>query len=86
VVDVGIDDDGDKITSCVIVPIEGLQPSKEHKTVKLTKSEKIALAALHEAIDECGEIPAASNHIPRNVKCVTVAQWRTYSYLKGIST
>jgi hypothetical protein len=29
VAEIGIDDDGDKITSCVIVPVEGLAPQKE---------------------------------------------------------
>jgi len=84
VVEVGIDDDGDQITSCVIVPVEdGPRPAAR---TKLTKTAKIALDALKEAIGECGEVPPASNHIPRGVKTVTVAQWRNYAYLRGIST
>jgi AAA domain len=85
VVDVGIDDDGDKITSCVITPIEGLQPSLKDKATKLTKGAKIALVALREAIGECGVVPPASNHIPVGVKCVTQTQWRDYAYRQGIT-
>jgi len=86
VVEVGIDDDGNKITSCVIKPVEGLASSRKEKAAKLTKGAKIALAALHEAIGECGAIPPASNHIPDGVKCVTQDQWRDYAAGRGIST
>ena len=86
VVEIGIDDDGDNITSCVVAPVESLQPSRGQIPPKLTKGAKIALAALSEAIDECGEVPPASNHIPQNVKTVTVAQWRTYATMRGICT
>ena len=84
VVDVGIDDDGDPITSCVVVPVDGLAPSRKDKAAKLTKGAKIALAALHEAVGECGKIPTASNHIPAGVKTVTITQWRDYSFRRGI--
>jgi hypothetical protein len=59
VVEIGTDYDGDKITSCVIVPVDGLAPSRGNRP-KLTKGAKIALAALHEAIGECGTVPPAS--------------------------
>jgi len=78
VVEIGIDDDGDKRTSCVIVPVEGLATSRKDKAARLTKGAKIALAALQEAIGECGAIPPASNHIPSGVKCITQDQWREY--------
>jgi hypothetical protein len=83
VVEVGIDDDGDEITSCVIVPAEGVSPSKG-KPAKLTPGAKIALRALHEALDEMGNIPPASNHIPAGVKTVTIDQWRTYAFRRGL--
>ena len=86
VVEVGIDDDGDPITSCVIMPVEGLAPIRKDKTAKLTKGAKIALDALHEAVGDCGKVPPASNHIPGGVKCATIDQWREYSLKRGIST
>jgi hypothetical protein len=42
---------------------------------KLPPSAANALASLSYALDELGEIPPASNHIPRNVRCVTLQQW-----------
>lgn len=83
-VEVGTDQDGDKITSCVVVPVEGGAQSRKSAGAKLTKGAKIALDALHYAIGECGAVPPASNHIPANVKCVTVEEWRTYAYLMGV--
>ena len=84
VVDVGIDDDGDPITSCVIEAVDGEAQPKKPPGSKLTKGARIALAALHEAVSECGAIPPASNHIPAGVKTVTIAQWRDYSFRRGI--
>jgi hypothetical protein len=84
--EVGKDSDGDPITSCVVVPVEGAAMSaKKANAPKLTKGAKIALSALHEAIDECGEVPPASNHIPPGVKAVTVKQWRDYADRQGVS-
>jgi hypothetical protein len=77
---------GDKITSCVIEPVEGPQPSRDDNVARLTKGAKIALDALHDAIGERGEVPRASNHIPGGVKCATVDQWREYALRRGIST
>ena len=71
VVEVGTDDDGDPITSCVIVPVDGLAPSLKDKAVTLTKGAKIALDALHEAVGDYGAIPPASNHIPTGVGAKT---------------
>jgi hypothetical protein len=86
VIEIGLDDDGDKITSCVVAPTEGLAPLRKDKAVKLTKGAKIALDALHDAIGECGAVPMVSNHIPGGVKCATIDQWREYALKRGIST
>jgi hypothetical protein len=47
VVEIGTDDDGDRITSFVIVPVEGLAPQNE-ETKKLPAAAAKALKALHE--------------------------------------
>jgi hypothetical protein len=78
VVEVGTDDDGDKITSCVVMPVESATPGRKDKPVKLTKGAKNALAALREAISDLGKVPPAANHIPSGVKCVTKEQWEDY--------
>jgi hypothetical protein len=77
------DEHGDPITAPVVTE-EDLQPQPTKKA-KLTPSSKVALNALTEAILEVGAVPAASNHIPPATKAVTVEQWRTYAYRRGIS-
>lgn len=84
-IEVGTDTDGDPISSCIIVPVEGAAQPKKTKGPKLGKAAMIALAALHEALSECGEVPPASNHIPSGVKCISVTQWREYAFRHGIS-
>jgi hypothetical protein len=86
VVELGQDDDGDPITSCLVKPVEGAPSPNRAQGPKLTKGAKIALAALHEAIGECGGVPPASNHIPAGVKGVTVQQWRQLAINRGLST
>jgi hypothetical protein len=84
VVEIGIDDDGDKITSCVIVPVEGLAPQKE-KPKKLPAAAAKALKALHEIIDDAGIIPPHDSYIPPGMRAVTVDQWRDHAFRRGIS-
>ena len=85
-VEVGLDEDGEPISFCIIVPIEGAAAgAKPVAGPKLTKAAKIALRALHNAIGEVGEVPVPCNHIPAGVKCVRIGQWRDYAYRQGIS-
>src|SRR3984893_11771092 len=84
VVEIVIDADGDKITSCVIVPVEGLAPQKE-KPKKLPAAAAKALKALHEIIDDAGIISPHDSYIPPTTKAVTVEQWRSHAYKRGIS-
>jgi hypothetical protein len=84
VVEIGLDDDGDKITSCVIVPAEGLATQKE-RPEKLPAAAAKALKALHEVIDDAGTIPPHDSYIPPEIKTVTVEQWRDHTFRRGIS-
>jgi hypothetical protein len=83
VVELGLDDDGDKITSCVIVPVEGLAPQKERPR-KLPAAAAKALKALHEIIDDAGIIPPPDSYIPPNIKAATLDQWRAHAYKRGL--
>jgi hypothetical protein len=66
VVELGFDDDGDTITSCIVVPVEGAAtPTRKAARPKLAKGAKIALRALHEAIGECGAVPRRRRTISR---------------------
>jgi hypothetical protein len=89
VVELGIDQDGDKITSCVVLPVEDVapigKPAKPAKRRKMAKSAQVALRALEEAITELGERAPTSNHIPSGVRVTTLDAWREYAYRRGIS-
>jgi hypothetical protein len=85
-VDIGIDEDGDPITSCVVVPTDEAVPLKGQKKLALPPSATIALKALQEAVAQCGESPPSSNHIPSSVNTVTKDLWRRYAYQMGISS
>ena len=86
VVEVGTDDDGDPITSCVIEPVgEPAATKAAKKPERLPGAAQIALRALREAVNELGEVPPASNHIPANVRTVTIDQWRERAYRLGVS-
>jgi hypothetical protein len=83
VVDVGIDEDGDPITSCVVLPTEA--DGMASNTIKVKGAAKVALEALYEAIAECGEVPPASSHIPPKTRTIPVVRWRQYCEAKMIA-
>lgn len=87
-VDVGLDEDRDPMTSCVIEPVGEPARQKAEKTAPrpkpMTNTAKICLRALHMAVDELGEVPPASNHVPDGMKTVLVRQWRDYAFRIGI--
>ena len=87
VVEVGTDDDGQPMTSCVIVPAEGDggAAARSSNRPRPTGAAKVALNALREAVDDLGTPAPASNHIPPGIKVVSVDHWRDYAYRRGIS-
>ncbi|MFM9858185.1 AAA family ATPase [Pseudoxanthobacter sp. M-2] len=85
-VEVGFDEDGDVITSCVVVPVEGDAVPSSKPMRRLSDGAHNALRAFEEAIAELGEGAPNSNHIPRDATVVTLTAWRRYAYARGIST
>jgi len=83
VVEVGTDDDGDAITSCVVVPGEA-SAAEKGKGSRLNHAEQVALKMLREALHAAGK-PVTSNHVPPAVPVVTKSLWRDYCYQGGIS-
>ena len=80
-VEVGTDDDGDPITSCVIRSAEAL--AKATKEPRVKGHAAIAFDLLCRTLDDAGEQPPASNHIPSSVKRVVRYElWREY-FLNG---
>jgi hypothetical protein len=84
-VEVGTDQDGDAITSCVVLPVEPGAVMPAAKKKPSSKAAQIALRALVEALAELGEAAPPANHIPEKVKVTTLDRWRDYAYRRGIS-
>jgi hypothetical protein len=75
-VELGLDDDGDQMNSCIIVPTAVV----DNKARTLPDGAKLALDQLQELIADIGEIPPASNHIPSNTKVCSTEIWREHFY------
>jgi hypothetical protein len=74
VVEVGTDDEGQPLTSCVIVPAEATVAAP--KGPKLRSGNKLAWDTLIELVVECGETAPPSNHIPPKAKVIPIPLWR----------
>jgi hypothetical protein len=87
VVTVGVDDEGDPITSCVVVPIkaEAARRTVTNTPARLSKATQIALFALKKALEQVGEAASGSTNIPAQTRTVTKTQWRHFAYDCGIS-
>jgi hypothetical protein len=83
-VELGRDKEDDPVTSCVVMAVDSGEAKPAAKPRKLSKGAVITLRALHEAIGEFGEIPPASNHIPPNVRTVSVDRWRETALARGL--
>lgn len=80
-VEVGLNDNGDPITSCIVEPADPEKPAP----ARLSPACAMALDALREAIDQSGAVPPASNHIPAYTKTVGVELWRALVYARAIA-
>jgi hypothetical protein len=77
-IELGTDRRGKPITSCVVDPVDsGTYASPKPR---LTGAAKIAYERLCKALDEHGEIPAYSVHIPENWRAVRLEHWRKIFY------
>ncbi|RWN58464.1 AAA family ATPase [Mesorhizobium sp.] len=87
VVELGSDADGDPIMACIVVPLDGEaeQAARRKPASRLSASQKIAFNALANAIVDHGMEPPAANTIPTAVKAVTIDQWRSYAYKRGLA-
>ena len=83
IVDVGVDEDGEPISSCVVMPVEGNVIAFPKSGRRLAPEAQIALAALEEAIAAHGSVPPTANHIPPNTPTVSLSLWRRYYYQRN---
>lgn len=77
VVDLGQDEDGDPITTCIIAPCS--DPMERRKAAMSGKA-KIAYELLVRAINDGGQPAPAGNHFPRDIHVVPLTIWRKYCY------
>jgi hypothetical protein len=86
-IEMGRDSDDDPVSSLIVRPADGpVVTKKTEKPRKLPRTAQIALRALHDAISDFGAVPPAPNHIPDNVKTVSIDKWRDRAISMGIST
>ena len=81
-VELGLNQEDDPITSCVVVPVEGEAAAKP-KT-KLPPIPTAALRSLHECLADVGVPAPPDGHIPERVTTVTFSQWREYLFKHAI--
>jgi hypothetical protein len=82
VVDLGEHEDGEPITSCVVVPVDDPTPASAARTGRLAPGAKIGLDTLREAIADKGQGMGGSSSIPRGVRAVEEEDWRRQFYLR----
>lgn len=80
-VELGVDDDGEPVTSCVVVP-EDAPAASVSRTGRLPTGSKIGLDALREAIADKGRTMAGSSSIPKGVRAIEEEDWRRQFYLR----
>jgi hypothetical protein len=74
VVTVGTDDDGEPVTSCVIVPVDSAAVRITSR--KLNDRQQLALTALADCINDRGRAPPPDFGLPAGLLVVQVSEWR----------
>lgn len=82
-VEVGMDEDDEPITSCIVVPVEGVASGRAEKVTGATKQ---ALTMLRTAIEEKGESSPGGERFPTGCRTVPVSTWRRYCETGMITT
>jgi hypothetical protein len=82
-VSVGLDDDGDEISSCVVIPVDGpIKDTSDRK--KLSPPQVLATRALADLVAETGTAVPASWGLPAGILAVPVDAWRKTLLSRGI--
>jgi len=75
VVEVGLDADGDALTSCAVLPVEGVQVRPDINR-KLSDRQKLALDALAQCAADRGKPPPQTLGLPAGLLAVSLIEWR----------
>jgi hypothetical protein len=82
-VEVGTDIDGDPITSCVVVPVDG-EAAHATPARKLSDRQRLALDALADCAVDRGFPPPHTFGLPSGLLAVSVNAWREELYSRGV--
>jgi hypothetical protein len=80
VVELGKDDDGDPVTTCVVVPTDA--GVTKPKSPPLSGVARVALQALEEVLADRGSTMPETSTIPRGVKAARIEDWRARFVLR----
>jgi hypothetical protein len=86
VVDVGKDEDGETVTSCVVMPVESDGSATSKPRRKLSPGAQSALDTLNHCVAKDGKAGPASDNIPRAAIGVTKDAWKTMLEKRGLVT
>jgi hypothetical protein len=81
VVTVGTDDDGEPITSCVIVPVDSAAVRIASR--KLSNRQQLALTALADCTNDRGRAAPPDFGLPAGMRVVQVSEWRDEMFRCG---
>jgi len=80
VVNLGEDQDGDPVTTCIVTPTDAAP--RQPGAAKLSGVARIALQSLREAIADHGQTMPGTSTIPGNIRAVRIEQWRVQFRLR----
>jgi hypothetical protein len=81
-IEVGKDQDGEPITSCVLVPANA--PAPKTSSRKLSDRQRLALDVLDDCINKNGQPPPTSLGLTNGTLAVTVGEWRSEMLSRGV--
>ena len=82
VVELGIDEDGDPITSMVVVPVENYaSPARQNAQAEQRK--QLALNVLNDLVAD-GDKPPITFNLPEGLRVVPVERWRSMLLSRGV--
>lgn len=83
-VEVGKDDDGDPISSCVVVEEAGATKPSAGPGRRMNDRQRLAIGALNEAIINFGKPAPASFNLPSKPLAVPAERWREELHARGV--
>lgn len=84
VVELGFDEDGEPLTSCVVDPAEAAPETAKPRMKKLPDAARVGLEQLRNCLADHAEPIPPSKHVPQGARGVTLEHWRSYLLKAGV--